>query len=118
MAAVTGEVRTRSCANPRCVNVIVSRAQRGPARKYCSKKCANVVSWARYTGREVTPPVIVTRMGQLCAYCDLLLRLAEKAEDRQRQGLFDRIERTLAEIDAEAARQHRVPARCGTGWPS
>jgi hypothetical protein len=39
------------------------------------------------------------RGAQLRAYFDLLLRLARKTDSGERSGLFDRIERTLAEME-------------------
>jgi hypothetical protein len=38
-------------------------------------------------------------MGQLSEYFDLLIRLAERASREQLSGLFDRIERTMAEME-------------------
>lgn len=56
-----------------------------------------------------------TRRQQLTAYFYLLIEYAEKTEDKQRRdGLFDRIERIIAAVEAEDAK----PVPCGLGWPS
>ena len=108
------------CGNPRCGNVIEADPhKRGGRRIYCSKKCGNAVNNARYTarraGRQYPPPVVArTRAQQLRAYFDLLMRLTQKARGEQLNDLFDRLERTLTEIDAEDAR----PIPCGLGWPA
>lgn len=101
-----------TCGNPDCGNVIVKTADRGRMPTYCSVKCRSIVSCHRNAAARAGhpwPPQAVTtdtttRAGQLRAYFDLLIGLAEKAEDKQqRDSLFDRIEQTLTAFEAETA---------------
>jgi hypothetical protein len=113
----------RVCANPRCGNLIVRRSHFGPDPKYCSSACWGTATTARKYRTPPFPapaaplpaPPVKTRAQQLREYFELLVRLAEKAEDKQRRDdLFDRIERTLKAIEGE----DRPPVPCGLGWPS
>lgn len=57
-----------------------------------------------------------TRAQQIRAYFDLLMKLAQDAEGARREDLLNRIERTLAAMEAEVHAAKRE--RCGTGWPA